>query len=112
MSESWTARKMVPGKDTISVMAMHYGFKPSVVRDVIRAAGVKVIREDGFKGYLHMKTVSGSSVGKPGVRRTKVITWSDGSLGVDPATTKLTKEAIKAVAFWAFNKSNETSSDN
>lgn len=106
MSESWKARKMVPGRDTIRVMATHYGLKPSDVRDIIRKAGAKVIREDGFRGYLHMTTVSGVRVGKPEVKRSKVIAWSDGSLGVDADTTKLTKEAIMAVATWAMNKTD------
>lgn len=98
--QSWKARQMVPGQDTISIMAMHYGFKPSQVRDIIKAAGVEVIREDGFKGQL--VSVKGSRT--PG--------WSDGQVGVDPATTKLTRPAIKAVADWAWRKSEENGDDN
>lgn len=96
MVSSFKARQMVPGKDTIGVMAMHYGLKPSQVRDIIMQAGVQVIREDGFKSAL--ATAKKQIV--PGARKTSVVVWSDGVEGVDPATTKLTKEAIMTVAKW------------
>ncbi len=94
--QSWKARKMIPGKDTISVMALHYGLKPSKVRDIIKTAGADVIREDGYQGGL-VAISSG---------KTRTVGWSDGQ-AVDPATTKLTRSAIKAVARWAFLKSEE-----
>lgn len=112
MTQTFRARQMVPRKDTISVMALHYGLKPSDVRDIIRAAGAPVIREDGFKGYLHMTTVSGLRVGKPEAKRSKVFAWSDGMLGVNPDTTKLTRKAILAVARWKFEQSLKNDNDN
>lgn len=96
MTQSFKARQMVPSKDTIAVMALHYGLKPSTVRDVIKRARVKLIREDGFKGTL---------VSIPGASRVK---WSDGVEGVDPKTTKLTRPAINAVAKWKFEQSENT----
>jgi hypothetical protein len=100
---SFKARQMVPGKDTLSVMAMHYGLKPSTVRDIIKSANVPVIREDGFKGEIIMVSYA------PGKR--KVLGWSDGQVGIDPDKTKLTKPAIMAVAHWKFLQS-ENDGDN
>jgi hypothetical protein len=111
MTESWTARKMVAGKDTVRVMATHYGLKPSTVLEIIKAAEAPLFREDGYRGYLHTKTLSGEAAGKPSVKRTTVMMWSDGTVGVDPLTTKLTKAAIRAVALWAWRKSNENDGD-
>jgi len=115
-TKTWKARKMVPSKDTISVMALHYGLRPSKVRDIIKSAGVKVIREDGFKGKLvnlggkRNAIVVGLS---PQLMGQKFIAgWEDGRIGVDPATTRLTKAAIMAVAFWKFQKDSENTGDN
>lgn len=108
MVQSWKARQMVPGKDTISVMAKHYGLKPSKVRDIVKEAGVQVIREDGFRGTLVMVTVDEAVIGQPKLRKTRLAGWSDGTVGIDPATTKLTKPAIMAVARWK----HENDSDN
>ena len=94
MTQTFTARQMVPSVDTIAVMAMHYGLKPSTVRDVIKRSGAKLIREDGFRGTL---------VSIPGASRVK---WSDGVEGVNPKTTKLTRKAIMAVAQWKFQQSD------
>ncbi len=94
--QSWKARKMVPGRDTISTMAMHYGLKPSQIRDIIMSAKSPLLREDGYRGALVMVD-NRSGVG---VRKTKVIGWGDGQEGVNPDTTKLTKSAILAVAHW------------
>jgi hypothetical protein len=90
MTASWVARKMIPGRDTVSVMAMHYGLRPNQVRDVIKEAGVEVIREDGFKGTL--------------VKKSRGTAWSDGQVGFDPETTKLTRTAIMTVARWKIEK--------
>lgn len=87
MESTWKARQMVAGKDTIRIMAEHYGLKPSAVRDIVKQAGVELIREDGFRGPL--------------VRKGSSYEWSDG-LRVDLETTKLTKAAILAVAQWKF----------
>lgn len=100
MSDSWKARKMVPGKDTISTMALHYGTTPATLREVIKQAGVEVIREDGFKGALAtVKSVS---------HKSRVIGWSDGVPGVDSSTTKLTRAAISAVVQWKIEQSETT----
>jgi hypothetical protein len=40
----------------------------------------------------------------------KVYGWEDGMIGVDPATTKLTKPAIKAVSSWKHHQ-DEIGSD-
>ena len=107
MVKSWKARKMVPGKDTLSIMAMHYGLSPSKARDIIISAGVKVIREDGFKGKLLVfgkRNVSAIVVGlSPRLMNQRRVTgWEDGLIGVELATTKLTRPAIRAVAQWKF----------
>jgi hypothetical protein len=97
--QSFKARQMVPGKDTISVIAMHYGFTPSHVRDIIMKAGARVTREDGFTGtLLKAKTF-------------KFAVWSDGRVGVNPAKTKLTRQAIKAVSQWAWQNAPENLGD-
>lgn len=111
MPVAWKARKMVSGKDTIAVMAMHYGLRPSKVRDIIREAGAKVIREDGYKSKLVMVESEVRSL-MLGARRTKVVGWEDGSAGVDPSTTKLTKPAIMAVALWKHQHDSENDEDN
>lgn len=100
MEESWKARKMVPGEDTLSIMAMHYGLKPNVVRDVVKQAGVEVIREDGFTGTLTMVTSR--------VAKRRVIGWSDGQEGVDPDTTKLTEVAIKTISLWKHENDSDS----
>jgi hypothetical protein len=100
MTQTFKARQMVPSRDTIAVMALHYGLKPSIVRDVIKRAGAKLIREDGFRGTL---------VSIPGASRVR---WSDGVEGVDPKTTKLTRKAITAVSRWKFEQSLENDKDN
>jgi hypothetical protein len=112
MTQSFMARKMVPGKDTIKVMALHYGLKPSVVRDVIRKAGVKVIREDGYRSKLVFADTRNAVVSSRTLRPSKVVGWEDGELGVDPETTRLTKAAIMAVAHWSFAQKLENDSDN
>lgn len=109
---SWVARQMVPGKDTIRVMATHYGLKPSVVTDIIRRAGAPLVREDGYKSRIHLQRTHGAVVGKPWRRQVSTPAWSDGSLGVDPTTTKLTRPAINAVADYAFRKLVESQADN
>ena len=108
MTQSFKARQMVPGKDTIRVMATHYGLKPSVVRDIIMKAGVKVVREDGFRGKLADLSrgdfvVAGLSPRLMSMK--KIVGWEDGTIGVDPLTTKLTRKAITAVALWKFQQS-------
>lgn len=108
MEQSWKARQMVPGKDTISVMAKHYGLRPSVVRDIVKTAGVQVIREDGFRGTLTMVIVDEAVIGQSKLRKTRLAGWSDGKVGINPATTKLTRPAIMAVARWK----HENDSDN
>jgi hypothetical protein len=69
----WTARKMVPGKDTLSVMAMHYGITTSTIIEVVRTADADVIREDGFHGFL--------AAVKNGLRGRPKLGWSDGQVG-------------------------------
>lgn len=93
MSDSWKARKMVPGKDTINTMALHYGTTPATLREVIRKAKAEVIREDGFQGTFTLVK--------------KATVWSDGQVGVDLATTKLTKAAILAVVQWKISLDEE-----
>lgn len=97
--QSIKARKTVPGRDTISVIASRYGLTPRRVRDIIRVAGAEVVREDGFRGKL--VGVKDGHVGRP------KLGWSDGQVGVDPATTKLTRAAIRAVATWKISKMDE-----
>lgn len=100
MVKSWKARKMVPGKDTIGVMAVHYGLSPSTVIRVIKSAKAEVIREDGFRGVIRMVNRAAGS-------GTSWLTngWSDGKFGVDPNTTRLTKSSIMAVSQWAHQNS-------
>jgi hypothetical protein len=93
VSESWKARKMVPGKDTIATMALHYGTTPATLREVIRKAGAEVIRDDGLKLTF--------------VLAKKTTVWSDGRVGVDLATTALTKAAISAVVQWKISLDEE-----
>lgn len=93
MSQSWKARKMVPGKDSIATMALHYGTTPATLREVIRKAGSKVIRDDGFKGTF--------------VLVKKATVWSDGRVGIDLATTTLTREAITAVVLWKIQQDEQ-----
>lgn len=100
MEQSWKARKMVAGQDTLSVMAMHYGLEPRVVRDVVMQAGVEVIREDGFTGTLIMVTSRAA--------KRKVIGWSDGQEGIDPDTTKLTEVAIKTISLWKHENDSDS----
>lgn len=109
MVQSFKARQMQPGHDTISVMAMHYGFKPSKVTDIIKQAGAEVIREDGFRSKL-----LGAMVSKEGKGKVRAIVWTDGVIGVNPDKTRLTKDAIKAVSLWAFRQqqAKQNESDN
>ncbi len=100
MQQSWKARKMVPGKDTLSTMALHYGISDVAIRDIILQLGVEVFREDGFRGTLEMVVTQEASSGQTRNRNRKVIGWSDGQPGVNISTTKLTKQAIMTVARW------------
>lgn len=93
MSESWKARKMVPGKDSIATMALHYGTTPATLREVIRKAGAEVIRDDGLKLTF--------------VLAKKATVWSDGQVGINLATTALTKAAISAVVQWKISLDEE-----
>lgn len=109
---SWKARQMVPGKDTIRVIATHYGLKPSQVVDIARKASAPLIREDGFESRIHLQRTRGAVVGRPWRHMVSTPAWSDGSLGVDPMTTKITRPAINAVADYAFRKLVESQADN
>ena len=102
--QSWKARKMQPGHDTISTMAMHYGLKPKQVGNIIKTAGVDVIRQDGFRGKLVMIR----DVDMDGKRMSPVLGWSDGEPAVDFETTRLTKAAISAVAHWKIASSEDS----
>lgn len=83
---------MVPGRDTLSTMALHYGITHSEIRQIVENAGVPVIREDGFRGTI--TPVRNGHVGRPRLG------WSDGRVGVDVETTRLTKLAIREVSLW------------
>lgn len=106
------ARKMIPGKDTISVMAMHYGLKPSKVRDIIKQAGAEVIREDGHRGRLvNLTTSMVSDASGQVTSKIRSVVWDD-CQSVDPMTTKLTRQSIMAVADWVLsNKLEENGGD-
>lgn len=111
MTQSWKARPMIPGRDTISIMALHYNLAPTKVKEVIRRAAVEVIREDGFRGTVTLVEPYNPGGGYNGRRSRKVVGWSDGEVGVNPATTKLTKAAIMAVSRWAHSQ-GENNGDN
>lgn len=108
MAQSWKARQMVPGKDNISTMALHYGLKSTDVQQVCREAGVDLVREDGFRGTLAMVDSKVTLAGQPRNRNRKVLGWSDGQVGVNPETTKLTRSAITSVARWAFANTSDS----
>lgn len=107
MSESWKARKMVPGKDTISTMALHYGTNTSTLIEAIRASEAEVIRADGHQGSLALVGTKQRLDGTERNRNRKVLGWADGQIGVDPNTTKLTKAAIFAVVAWKVAQSQD-----
>lgn len=100
---SWKARQTRPGIDSISNMAMRYGFPPSTLREVIRKAGTKVVREDGYRGKLEQHRTTRPTGGF--LTTTRVITgWDDGVVGVDLDKTFVTRKSIRAVSRWAFQK--------
>lgn len=102
MEQSWKARPMVPGKDTLSVMAMHYGLTPKTIVEVVRESGADVIRVDGFRGNLTLVGTRERLDGTPRNRSRKVLGWSDGLAGAtDPSTIKLTRAAIREISRWA-----------
>ena len=107
MAKSWQARQMVPGKDTLSTMAMHYGITHGTIIEVVRQADVQVIREDGFLGFLGLVDTKARLDGTLRNRNRKVAGWSDGQVGVNPETTKLTRPAIIAVAQWKFQQDDQ-----
>jgi hypothetical protein len=107
MTVTWQARKMVPGKDTLAVMAMHYGISTGTIIEVVLEAGADVIREDGFHGFVAMVDTKSRLDGTLRNRHRKVAGWSDGQVGVNPETTKLTRTAIRAVASWKFKHDDE-----
>lgn len=108
MSESWKARKMVPGKDTISTMALHYGTNSGTLIEVIRVSGADVIRDDGYKGPLVRVHSRAKLDGTLRNRNRNVLGWGDGKVGVNPAFTLLTTAAIRAVAQWKIEQQPET----
>lgn len=97
MQRSWKARKMIPGRDTLDTMAMHYGITTVAIRNILFNAGADLIREDGFRGQLKMVAPQETSLRS---RPRKVLGWSDGQVGIDTDTTKLTRSAIDAVVQW------------
>jgi len=98
--QSWLARQMKPRKDNIATMALHYGLTPTDIQNVVLEAGAELVREDGFVGKLEMVVSKITLSGEPRNRSRKVIGWSDGEAGVNSETTKLTRDAITAVAKW------------
>lgn len=100
---------MVPGRDTVSVMALHYGLKPSLVRDIIKQAGVPVIRgTDGHRGTLvNLTTMMISQAEGEVTSRLRSVVWDDAQ-PFDPETTKLTRAAIMTVARWKIENSETT----
>jgi hypothetical protein len=107
MTVTWKARKMVPGKDTLAVMAMHYGISTGTITEIVLEAGADVIREDGFRGSVTMVDTKSRLDGTLRSRNRKVAGWSDGQVGVNPETTKLTRTAIRAVVSWKFKHDDE-----
>lgn len=104
METSFKARQMVPGRDTLSTMAMHYGISNTTIMEVVREASADVIRADGFHGFLNLVSTNQRLDGTPRNRNRKVLGWSDGEVGVNPETTKLTRTAIRAVAAWKWRQ--------
>ena len=107
MAQSWMARQMVPGKDNLSTMAMHYGIGTGTIIEVIRDSGAGVIRADGHKGSLILVGSKERLDGTLRNRNRKVTGWDDGQIGVDPATTILTRPAILAVADWKIEQQED-----
>jgi len=105
---SFKARQMVAGRDNVSTMALHYSLKPTDILRACREAGVPLIREDGFRGLVVEVATKTTLAGTPRNRNRNVLGWSDGQVGVNPDTTKLTRLAIFTIARWAFQNSSDS----